>query len=964
MKNSNVADKRYASFRSVGVYLRRLGRKLSLEGISLALITVVILLLSSSAVLAITPAGTQIVNQGTILYRDPAGNEYTTTSNQVVIEVLPVYGLSILPNGTAASPGQSQDAVAGQWVYFPYTLTNTGNTDDSYLLTPTVDGSSTFLPQLPDGTTGIEIFWDKNMNGVIDSGEPLVASWRDLDGDGAIDAGEVTNENLGPLRQDEITGLIIAYEVPAGASAGDVAYVGVNGVSVHDSTAQDQGNVHATTVIDDAVVAVSKSVNSSSVNPGDTVTYVISGENRGTQPARGRAYDVDGGTDNYTGVLIYDIIPVYNATAFTVTGTPSGTPTGGTVLYADPTDPNTDPSTWSWSTTYSAGDKVIGYVTSDSTTNQDLAVNATISLSFQALVPSDHLAGYVDNYGYVNYADNQPTPQSHTVISNDAPVEVLPTAGVDIRDTDYLGLTPNPPDDDSGSANDTETYTTAAAGTSILFRNRVTNTGTADDVFDISLATASTLPTGWSVTFLKSDGASPLTDTDGDGIPDVGALAAGAYRDIVVKVTIPADQSAAAGPWDAVIQARSRLNTTVSDTTTDRLNAVTQAGVNIQNRDAGPDPSPTISAGECADYPLDVINTGQSSDVFALSWAGLATGWTVVFYRDANDDGVLDPEEKIPVTSTALLAPGAEDHFVAVICSPRDAAPVTGLGIDFIATSANNAGVSDTQSDTINVSAACAISLVPDRSGIVRPGGVVWYEHVLKNAGDVATTVNLTITATSGWTYLLYYGEDYDDGAGHAYSAGDPVVDTDGDATPDVPSLAAGAQVRLEIKVFAPSDVAAGATDITTLTALAACGASADAVDVTQVVSGGLVLHKTQQVIDYNGNGVLGDPGDRITYMTSYKNISAGPLLDVTVYETIPAHTSYVVGSATEGTPPGGLSVTIEFSTDGGGSWTYTPVDSGDGTDPNVTNIRWKLSGPLPAGAESSVGVSFSVEIK
>jgi len=911
------------------------------------------LLVSSSLALATTPAGTRIVNQGVIRYEDEAGNEYTTTSNRVVIEVLPVYGISILPDGTAGSPGQSQDAVAGQHVYFPYKLTNTGNTEDSYRLTPTLEASSTFLPQLPDGNTGIEIFWDRNMNGVVDSGEPVVASWRDLDGDGAIDAGEVTKSDLGPLQQDEITGLIIAYTVPAGANAGDVAYVGVDGVSVHDSAAQDLGNVHETAVIDDAVIAVTKSASPSSVAPGGTVTYTISGENRGTQPARSRNYDVNGGTDNYTGVLIYDIIPTYNGTPFTLTGTPSGTPTGGTVIYANPTDPNTDPTSWSWSTTYNPGPhKVIGYVTSDGSTNQDLAVNDTISLTFQVNVPADYPAGYVDNYSYVSYKDNQPTPQDHTVTSNDAPVEVLAQAGVDIKDTDYLGVTPNPPDDGNGSSNDTETYSTAAAGSTVAFTNRITNTGTATDVFDIFLDSSSTIPAGWTVTFYKSDGVSPLPDTDGDGTPDVGSLMPGDHRDIMVKVTIPSDQAADTSGWDAIIEARSSLNTTVSDTTTDRIEQVTQAGVNIQNRDNGSDPSPTIAAGECADYPLDVINTGQAPDVFTISWNGLSAGWTVVFYRDANDDGILDPDEKTPVTRTVLLDPGEEGHFVAVVCSPADAAPTTGLGIDFIATSTNNPSVTDTQPDTINVSSACAITLVPDHSGIVRPGGAVWYEHTLKNTGDSTTTVNLTLNATTGWEHLLYYGEAYG-----GYAAGDLVMDTDSDGTPDVPNLAAGAEVKLEIKVFAPTDAPEGMTDISTLTAVAGCRASDDVADVSQVVSGGLVLHKEQEITDTNGNGVTGDPGDQITYTTSYKNLSAGSLYNVTVYETIPAHTSYVVGSADGGTPPAGLTVIIEFSTDGGNTWSTT-----QSTD--VTNIRWKLSGPLPSGAQSSVGVSFQVTIE
>ncbi|MBS3813645.1 hypothetical protein KGY64_07450, partial [Candidatus Bipolaricaulota bacterium] len=90
---------------------------------------------------------------------------------------------------------------------------------------------------------------------------------------------------------------------------------------------------------------------------------------------------------------------------------------------------------------------------------------------------------------------------------------------------------------------------------------------------------------------------------------------------------------------------------------------------------------------------------------------------------------------------------------------------------------------------------------------------------------------------------------------------------------------------------------------------------------------------------------------------TSYKNISAGPLAEVTVYEQIPDNTSYVPGSADGGSPPAGLSVAIEYSDDGGNTWNASD-------DSSVTNIRWKLSGPLPAGAESGTGVSLKVEIE
>ncbi len=56
----------------------------------------------------------------------------------------------------------------------------------------------------------------------------------------------------------------------------------------------------------------------------------------------------------------------------------------------------------------------------------------------------------------------------------------------------------------------------------------------------------------------------------------------------------------------------------------------------------------------------------------------------------------------------------------------------------------------------------------------------------------------------------------------------------------------------------------------------------------------------------------------------------------------------------------------IEFSTDGS-DFTHTPVDSGDGTDPDVTHIRVTLSGamaPNSSGTASSFDLRFRAKIK
>jgi len=944
-------------------------------GLILSVVAVLLATLAGAGE-ALTPAGTRIKNQGTVLYRDAAGTEHQTTSNEIVIVVQPVYGLSIVPDGTApASPGQRQQAVAGQRMYFPYVLTNTGNTDDIYLVVPVfATADSNFRPQLPGGGTGVEIFQDRDFDGVVDATEPLVAGWNDVNGDGRVDSSEVGRAPVGTLAQDERTGLIIAYDVPTSVVSDDVAYVGVSGASTHAGTLpggstnpaeRDGDNVHQTTVGGDAVVTLTKEAAPGTATSGDSVTYTLTGENEGVHAARGRSYTA--GTSTYTGVLIYDVLPTYGVTSWTVTGTPQGShsATGavGSVFYAGPADTSGDPTGWSWSTGYTAGDKVVGYVTSDGSTNQDLLVDETMTLEFTVRVPAGYPAGYVDNYGRSTYQDNQSPAGVQNVKSNNAPVHVTGVPGVDIRDTDYLASPPSrtPPDDGSGSSNDTQTYTNAAAGATKLFTNRVTNRGTATDTFDVTVTGASNLPTGWQVSWFRAGGAILLGDTDDDGTVDVGPLAAGAYRDIVVSVSIPADQASLATAARVVVEARSSLNSTVLDTTLDRVVQVSPAGVRIHNRDGGPDPGLTVAPGECAVYPLDVRNTGGRSDTFILSWSDLAPGWTMVFYRDGNDNGLLEGSEKTPVTATVLLASAAEDHLLAVLCAPPNAGPASDISVTFTAESTNAPGTTDQQTDTINVAVRCRIDVRPDHSGTVRPGGVVWYEHVLANVGTTAATVNLSASSTElEWTHLLYYGENYDDGRGHAYVAGEQVVDTDSDGVPDVPFLATGSSVTLRVKIFAPTEIAEGIVDVAVITAIPDCnGPSDEVVDVTQVVAGGLVLRKSDSWTDVNGNGAV-DAGDRITYTTDYRNISAESLSNVMVYEAIPAYTTYVGGSAAAGSPPAGLSVQITYSGDGGQTWS--------GTEPaGVTNIRWSLSNDLPAGAgtfgSGSTGVSFTVRI-
>lgn len=97
-------------------------------------------------------------------------------------------------------------------------------------------------------------------------------------------------------------------------------------------------------------------------------------------------------------------------------------------------------------------------------------------------------------------------------------------------------------------------------------------------------------------------------------------------------------------------------------------------------------------------------------------------------------------------------------------------------------------------------------------------------------------------------------------------------------------------------------------------------------------------------------------PGDVLQYSSSYKNVSDQPLGGLVVNGQIPANTAFTAA---------GLSVSQQATfqvlvegEDWQGLPAYKTVKHDDGTterveatDADYTQIRWQLSGPLPAGA-------------
>ncbi|KRB86485.1 hypothetical protein ASE00_07240 [Sphingomonas sp. Root710] len=132
-----------------------------------------------------------------------------------------------------------------------------------------------------------------------------------------------------------------------------------------------------------------------------------------------------------------------------------------------------------------------------------------------------------------------------------------------------------------------------------------------------------------------------------------------------------------------------------------------------------------------------------------------------------------------------------------------------------------------------------------------------------------------------------------------------------------------------------------------------------------------LTVSKTQSTVwDTENKFVLPKaiPGARVEYVITVSNaLFQSTARNVTITDAIPAKTKFYVGSVvvTIGAlssltyPTGGA---LEYSSDNGSTWTYTPSAGSDGSDSNVTNIRVKVGGSQVAG--DSFTVAFRAVVK
>ena len=253
---------------------------------------------------------------------------------------------------------------------------------------------------------------------------------------------------------------------------------------------------------------------------------------------------------------------------------------------------------------------------------------------------------------YVDFEGKTATPKS----SNTTDFRVIGTEAVSLR-----GMT----------------LTTVEPGSTVAFENLLTNNGVRSDAYDISLS-GSNYPSGTVFKLFKSDGVTPLADTNGNGIPDTGVVPAGGTYKIVVKAQLPNGSSG--GPYSITKIAQSVTNSLVKASDVDVV-----ATIGMLCRMAlEPNNSGRLAPGGSIVYTHVLTNIGNCSETVTFPpnfLNNLSSGWIAQVFIDnpvaggQSIVGILDSGDTA-LTGAAVLTvpPGGRIVFLARVTAPVNAA--------------------------------------------------------------------------------------------------------------------------------------------------------------------------------------------------------------------------------------------------------------------------------------------------
>lgn len=732
-------------------------------------------------------------------------------------------------------------------------------------------GSTVYLPHTVTNTGNGSDSYDLLASQVTGGGFTFtsIKVYADANGDGVPD--NFDEISLTPvLAAGASYSLVIAAQVPSSATAATSSQLTISATSKHTGSVRDSNTDTVTVAGDQAVLPVTKALSKHSGPAGTTLEVTLTYTNNGTRTA--------------SNLKLTDLL---DSRYQYVAGTGRWSVSGASTALSD--DNSADPAGISYEVQGQQVEAVIASV----------APGQTGWVRFQATIRTGTVPGSVPNTADVEYENGSTTVSDTT---NKALFSVTPTAAVTLSDVDSQT-------DDDKAANDIVYETSATQGSTLVFDNVLVNNGNGVDTFDITYSNSS-FPAGTSFQLLGADNT-PLTDSNNNGIPDTGPLAAGATFHVHLRVILP-NGAAGKGPYDVTKTATSQVDPSQRDSVTDRLGEITANKVDLTNDTAGAGAGVTdrgeavavttnaVNPGQSTSFTLFVNNTSGGADSYNLAVSTdrdfnsltLPAGWSVTFRKT---DGAV-------ISNTGTIGAGASLEVRAEVAVPAGAAPAT-TSLFFRAMSPTS-GALDVKHDAVTVEQVIDLAVTPNNTSQVFAGGQVVYAHTLTNNSNVsvaAAPLTLANSAT-GWSALIWHDAN-----------GNGVIDTGDvqiDNVDDLGGLLPGAQKPLLVQVFAPSGATAGAANTTTVTVKATGDADAsndDATDTSIVVSGDVQVSKRQAVVDcvspsaspaFVTTVLSAKPGECLVYEVTLRNLGTEPISNVVVSDTTPSFTTYVAGSA------------------------------------------------------------------
>ena len=298
-----------------------------------------------------------------------------------------------------------------------------------------------------------------------------------------------------------------------------------------------------------------------------------------------------------------------------------------------------------------------------------------------------------------------------------------------------------------------------APSQTIYFPFAVTNSGGATDSFSLSINSQ----LGWPRNIhVDSNGDGIHQSTEGTTTTSTGSMAPGATLRFFAAVNIPA--GAAAGTQDTVtVKAVSAANASVSATVnyTAQVAGSQTPGVSISPTSASLSNVPT----QTIYFPFAVTNNTGATDSFTLS-INSQLGWPRNIHVDSNGDGIHQRTEGT-TTSTGSMAPGATRRFFAAVNIPAGAASGTRDTVTVKAVSRANTKLAATVYYTATVATAgsysmqaemssSAVTLSPTEALVsTSPGSTTYISATVTNHGRSRDTIGLTAVSNSGWVTAI-----------------------------------------------------------------------------------------------------------------------------------------------------------------------------------------------------------------